>query len=685
MHWYDVCLPLFLMGLSGQAAFRRDPWTRFRTAACIALIVSLAPDGERESTKRKETRADLAGIAEAGEQEGSRISDIILITVDSLRADRLGAYGYARRTTPNLDALARQALRFERAYTPTPHTSLAIGSLLTGRSLWSAIRLTPERTYPTLPELLAGAGYRSAAFYPPAVFFTESARLKHYEESRFGFEYAEVDYFDAMAGVKRTLAFLERTRQERTFVWLHLFEPHEPYEDHPEHTFGPRDCDRYDSEVSYTDFALGRLFEYLARTRPGAAIVVTSDHGEAFDEHGDRYHGTSLYDEQSRIPLILKLPGRTAQAVLTPASLLDLSPTLLSLAGVMLPRGLQGQALIPVLPGSRELDAPIFAELGNFRMVVSRDRKLLCNIARGGCALYALALDPKESLDRSADEKATAAALRSKLEHRLTEATKDYARQADSWDPGWVLVGRARLGDRSSATALARLLKPAVPLRLRRESARWLAELPLPAGGAGALGHALRDSDPETAGWAAVAGLKRRLPAARAAGRRMLDQSASSEELRTALALALGAQGERVALPTLVRALPRCTEPLRCLEIVRTLGRLRDSRALPELLAALPRVEIRREVVEALGNLATPATVPALIDSLLHDTYVPVRVAAARALGRIQTPMARQALEYAAERDTESVVAMAARQSTARLAASSLPRRPARLLTQRDK
>jgi arylsulfatase A-like enzyme len=600
-------------------------------------------------------------------------SDIVLITIDALRADHMSAYGYARRTTRNLDALASRSIKFERAYTPTPHTSLAMGSLLTGRSIWSSLRLMPERTFATLPELLHGAGYRSAAFYPPATFFTEGARLQSYARSRFGFEHAEVDYFDAMQAVERTIAFLERSAKEpgpndRRFVWLHLFEPHEPYLLHPAFSFGQTDLDRYDSEIAYTDFAIGHLLDYLERKRPDTIIVMTADHGEAFDEHGDRYHGTSLYDEQVRVPLILKLPGVSAGTVHMPVSLLDVAPTLLALAGVPPQRELPGQALISPLDGSVQLGhRPVFAELDHLRMVVSGNQKLLCNVTWGGCMLHDLVLDPGELKDGSSGAAETLPALRAELNHLLTEQAATFAQRFDSPDPRWALIGRAQLGDGTMATALKALLAPSVPLALRRAAARGLSAMHVPLHAAPALKKALRDSDAETAGWAAAAALTLQLRGAQTVARSLLGKPAPSAELRTALALALGEQGDRAALPLLLQALPGCEEPLRCQRIVRVLGALRDTRAVPGLLDALPRLDVRREVVDALGELADPAALQPLISCLLQDMYVPVRVAAARALGKLQAPSARQALLQAAELDTEAVVV-----SEARLAASRL-------------
>ena len=410
--------------------------------------------------------AAASGAALAQETSRARVTDLVLITIDALRADHLGAYGYHRPITPNLDALAYRSLRFERVYTPTPHTSLAIGSLLTGRALYSSIRLQPERTYQTLPELLRGAGFATAAFFPPAVFFTENQRFKRYEDTHFGFEHAEIDYFDSKLGVERTIAYLERRREKRSFVWLHLLEPHEPYDQHPSHFFGHGDKDRYDSEIAFADAAVGHLLDYLARTRPGAAILVTADHGEAFDEHGARYHGTSLYDEQLRVPLILHLPGTQPRVIHAPISLLDVAPTFLQLGDVAVPAELRGQPLT-AQADTKLRDRPVFSEFDELRMVVSGTRKLLCNIVKSSCAVYELSKDPRELHDILSSAQDTVASLMPELMRRISEAAASYAQKVDPKEPRWSLIGRAQLGDGSVAAELSGLLGSGVPQPLR--------------------------------------------------------------------------------------------------------------------------------------------------------------------------------------------------------------------------
>ena len=193
--------------------------------------------------------------------------------------------------------------------------------------------------------------------------------------------------------------FFEQEKPARAFLWVHFFEPHEPYEKRPAHDFGNGDVDRYDSEIAYTDAAVGRLLRYLDKHRPGAIVILTADHGEEFDEHGGRYHGTTLYDEQIRVPLIIAVPGVPPHVVRGPVELVDLAPTVLGLLDIPVPVRMRGTDLGPWLaspPAPDDRLAPAFAEVDEQRMVASARDKLICDVAKGFCAYYDLVADPGE-------------------------------------------------------------------------------------------------------------------------------------------------------------------------------------------------------------------------------------------------------------------------------------------------
>jgi Sulfatase len=270
----------------------------------------------------------------------------LLISIDALRADHMGTYGYERPTTPVMDALSRSGFVFDAAYSATPHTSFSLTSLLTGKYMRPLLLQGAGDDSDLLPAVLQTYGYRTAAFYPPAVFYVAKERFRAFERARFGFEYGWVEFAEGEKRVAQVTRYLEKAApSEPLFVWVHLFGPHEPYEV-GETDFGKRDIDRYDSEIRTADKTVGVLVEQFRRFRPGGVVIVTADHGEEFGEHGGRYHGTTVYEEQVRVPMIWNaegaiLPGRSPNPVQT----IDVMPTLLSLLDVPIPPRVRGRDL----------------------------------------------------------------------------------------------------------------------------------------------------------------------------------------------------------------------------------------------------------------------------------------------------------------------------------------------------
>ena len=237
-----------------------------------------------------------------------------------------GAYGYRRPTTPNIDALAASGVRFARAYAQAPHTSFSVTSMLTGKYAVSLSRLAPGERHEPMTDVLRHYGWKTAAFYPPAVFYVEGQKLKAYADSQLRLRVREVEYLDAAKRVDQMRAYYDEREPRPLFVWVHFFEPHEPYVAHPEHPFGAGDVDRYDSEIAYADAAVGRLVAAVRARRPGTIVIIAADHGEEFDEHGGRYHGSTLYEEQLRVPLIVSIPGVPPHVVDGQVQLIDVAP-----------------------------------------------------------------------------------------------------------------------------------------------------------------------------------------------------------------------------------------------------------------------------------------------------------------------------------------------------------------------
>src|SRR5205814_1788863 len=305
----------------------------------------------------------------------------------------------ARPTTPNIDSLARRGVRFERAYTQAPNTSFSVATMLTGKYYPTITRIAPGDANDPITEVLRRYGWKTAAFYPPAVFFVEGHKLKAYQDNHFGFEYYKFEYLAAPKRIDQIDAFFRSDHPSKAFLWLHLFEPHEPYDARAGYDFGSGDLDRYDSEIAYTDAAVGKLVAYLERTRPGAIVIVTADHGEEFDEHGGRYHGTSLYEEQVHVPLVVVVPGLPPHVVSGPVELIDLAPTILGLVDIPAPVRMRGTDLGPWLgvpPAPESRLPPAFAEVADKRMIVWGLEKLICEVTLGYCAYYDLAADPHE-------------------------------------------------------------------------------------------------------------------------------------------------------------------------------------------------------------------------------------------------------------------------------------------------
>jgi len=348
------------------------------------------------------------------------VRNVLLITIDTLRADHVGAYGYAPARTPALDALARAGVRFDRAYATAPITLTSHASLMTGRyppghgARDNGMRIDLRTT--TLAEALAHAGFATAAFV--AAFPLDR---------RFGLIKGFQTYGDAMPRdptghlandrpgrlvVDEALAWMDTHRQDRFFLWVHLFEPHAPYGNPADPAQARRSViDRYDDDVAEADVQSGRLIRALGAVRPQTLIVMAADHGEAFGEHGEISHSVFVYDVTLRVPLIIagpqgeagpqKQPGRV---VADPVSLVDVAPTIAALAG--LPRfDADGQNLFPTsdpqtpTSGVRALYAESFAPLLDFgwsplRTIRRGDWKY---VAAPRAELYDLKADPGET------------------------------------------------------------------------------------------------------------------------------------------------------------------------------------------------------------------------------------------------------------------------------------------------
>ncbi len=337
--------------------------------------------------------------------------DVVLITIDTLRADHVGSYGYPRRTTPNIDAFGGTALRFSHAYTSGGWTCLAVNSMLTGlypRMLdWEPVAITTKERIvpfpwkkqlvegegwlntlsapvkmpaPPLPSLLRARGIRTAAVV--ASMPGSMLDYRHVLEQSFERLTLTAPGSDDSKVADAALERLSSFDGAPFFLWVHFFEPHEPYANHAEvPRFGDALIDRYDHDVAFSDYQTGRLISAIdARNGRPTAVIVASDHGEVF-QGGAPVHGEDLHEESIHIPLFVRGPGITAGVSDAYVSLVDIAPTILEwtatkssgLDGVSLLHPVAGRAVITDI-WRHDVDGKVFIDLVG---VTSGDERLV--------------------------------------------------------------------------------------------------------------------------------------------------------------------------------------------------------------------------------------------------------------------------------------------------------------------
>ncbi len=563
-----------------------------------------------------------------------RNRDFLLVTIDALRADHVGAYGYQRPTTKHLDALAATGAVFERAYTATPHTSYALTSLMTGKYMRPLLLQDIGVDSDTWAGLLRLYGYRTAAFYPPAVFFIDPARFKPFRERSLDFEYRWVEFAEGERRITQVKQYLATTTAEhRLFVWVHLFGPHEPYEPHPEYAFGEHDVDRYDAEVAAADATLGAIVKEFRAARPSSVVMVTADHGEEFGEHGGRYHGTSVYEEQVRVPLVISAPGVIApQRVSETVELVDLLPTVLGGLEVPLPPRLRGRDLGPLLAKKREPEPGFaYAETEDQQLLAEGTLRLVCARRIGACRLFDVATDPGQKRDISGER----AAEFTRLRERLREFGASHGRyelgglrrEGKGW-PAPIL--RAIAGDADATSEVTELLDDA-DVSIRRKAAEVLFELKQ-AVSAPALRLALsREEDAETRRWAAL-GLTRLGQGAPLVNELLDDPEVRFRRLAAlALAEAGDARGEAILVDWWRDEPARDFERSR--QILEVFAALRTKDAAFPLVRSLGDVRLRPYIARALSRIGDDeVALGPLLKSFREERLQSTRAALAEAL-----------------------------------------------------
>jgi arylsulfatase A-like enzyme/Tfp pilus assembly protein PilF len=302
--------------------------------------------------------------------------NILVVTLDTTRADRLGCYGYHPGQTEVLDQLAAQGVVFERCYAPIPltlpsHASMFTGLLPPEHGLRTNGRGRLPEEVPTLAARLSEWGYRTGAFVGSFVLdslFGLDRGFEQYDDDMTGAAPAAHGIHQCRAGERVTsdaLNWLEQNANRPFFCWVHLYDPHKPYDPHRD-LFGDRFQEHpYDGEIAYVDSQVGRLLDFLRQRRllKSTLVVIAGDHGESLGEHDEETHGYLVYNATLHVPLIIAGPevagGRRVSDMVR---LVDLSPTILDWSGLPGDNSLSGRSLLPALRGASLEELSCYSE-----------------------------------------------------------------------------------------------------------------------------------------------------------------------------------------------------------------------------------------------------------------------------------------------------------------------------------
>ena len=389
------------------------------------------------------TDARTACVAEAPRALGPAVAPplaphaaVLLLTIDAMRGD-LGGERLAA-TLPRTVAQLRHAVRFDRAYTAATRTTESLYGVFTGRlpqrldfrpaivdqsdafhelppqapalydpRTWKQRQMVPMHdTSPTLAALLGEAGYATAAVIPYVLLLPASGVTRGFgtvDDAPYRERNHDNDGITADVSTREALDFLAATTAHADrpfFLWAHYMDPHAPYLPYHASSAAPEQA-RYLGELARVDDSIGALLETLAHDGrlDRMVVVITADHGEAFGEHGGSFHGTSVYEEQLRVPLLVQVPGGVARVERRPVSLLDLAPTILDAVGVRPAARFDGRSLVDALRGVELAPRTVtgVATLHGLRVgIVDGDSKYVEDLVTGTREVYQLDVDPGE-------------------------------------------------------------------------------------------------------------------------------------------------------------------------------------------------------------------------------------------------------------------------------------------------
>ncbi|HKQ98098.1 MAG TPA: sulfatase, partial [Candidatus Polarisedimenticolia bacterium] len=385
-----------------------------------------------------------AALAASGCARESR-PNLLIVSLDTTRADHLSAYGYAEPTTPNLERYAALGTLFEQARAHVPstlpsHATLFTGLLPPSHGVRCNGRMRLPESAETLAEVLSAAGWRTGAV-------AGAFPIEH----RFGLAQGFAQYDDDFGGAPNTGFWLgnstgafERDASQVTdhalgwversaspwFLFAHYFDAHQPYS--PPSPERDRFALPYDGEVAFVDRQMGRLIDAVLKRAPNTLVVIVADHGESLGEHGEEWHNRYLYDATLHVPLVVVWPGhvKAAKRVAVPIGLVDVMPTVLDLFALPPLKRTDGRSLAPALLG----DAPpaprdLYAETLVWRYEENKGIEVRALLSNGfkaietrsprpqeeGLELYEIAADPRESSNLAEAQSDKAGALREQL------------------------------------------------------------------------------------------------------------------------------------------------------------------------------------------------------------------------------------------------------------------------------
>jgi arylsulfatase A-like enzyme/tetratricopeptide (TPR) repeat protein len=388
---------------------------------------------------------------------GERGLNVLVITLDTIRADRLGAYGNTEIRTTFVDGLAERGVVFDRCIAPTPLTLPSHASIFTGTyPVFHGVRDNGNYVVPaeltTLAELTSEAGYRTGGFVGAFVLSSRwglDQGFESYTEPKGGYDPALVSFAQiqrrADAVVDDAIAWLRKESESPFFAWVHLYDPHLPYDPPP--AFSRQyEGDPYLGEVAFADAQLSRLQTFLESSGldTRTLVVFAGDHGEGLGDHGEHDHGLLLYQTTVQAPLIIAHPSMTAVGVRRPevVSLVDILPTIAEAIDLPLPDSVQGQSLWPLLGGAGVFDeVPVYAEtfypelhFGWSPLTAIHNRQFQL-IQSSDPELYDLDHDPLQERDLIDTHSDVAQRLTGKLEtlmERLAQGAMDAASAPDA-------------------------------------------------------------------------------------------------------------------------------------------------------------------------------------------------------------------------------------------------------------